>query len=214
MLRRRLLPLLATLPLAASAAPQAWHFDPVHTQIVFAVDHLGFAHALGLVTLHTSAVQFDADDWTQSTIRTEVDLTTLAMGDVKWQDTVKSWQFLRTKRWPLATFTSTAIERTGERTGVAHGTLELHGTRQPLDIVFTLNKRGRDAYSMKDTAGFSATAQLKRSAYGMDKLLSAVGDVVDLRIEAELQRGAAKAPGAAPAATESKDEEKDDGTAQ
>ncbi|HOU66627.1 MAG TPA: YceI family protein, partial [Thermomonas sp.] len=60
-------------------------------------------------------------------------------------------------------------------------------------VVF--NKAGRYALPpFRRTIGFSATATLKRSDYGMTSWQSLVGDDIDLRIEAELFRSDADAP--------------------
>jgi len=101
---------------------------------------------------------------------------------------VRSWRFLDTKRWPQARYRSRSVEQLGADRGIVHGDLELHGQRRPLDIAFRLNKLANDPYTFKRTAGFSATATLKRSDYGMDKVLSVVGDAVQLRLEATFVR--------------------------
>ena len=56
---------------------------------------------------------------------------------------------------------------------------------RPVVLETRVNRVGRHTYSMKYVAGFSATAMLKRSDFGMTRLLPAVGDVVELRLEIE-----------------------------
>ncbi len=202
------------VPALAGAAPETWHFDTMHTQIAFAVDHLGFARALGLVKVKDGEVRFDAADWSTAAVTVDIDLATLGMGDAPWEDTVRSWRFLNTRRWPLATFRGHRVERTGPADGVIHGELELHGTRQPVDLTFHMNRLGNDPYTLRRTAGFSARTTLKRSAFGMDRLLSAVGDEVELRIEVELQRGAGRRSAAPSAGRDDPRGETDDEPAQ
>ena len=115
----------------------------------------------------------------------------------------------------VARFVGSRVEKTGERNGIVHGELALHGKTRPLDLAITLNKVGNDPYTFKHTAGFSATATLRRSAFGMDKLLSAVGDEVQLDIAVEAQRGKARDnTEATPPPTTDSTNEDDDGTAQ
>ena len=83
---------------------------------------------------------------------------------------------------------------TGNR-GRACGQLTLHGVTRPLCLDVVFNKAGRYPLPpFRRTIGFSATATLKRSDYGMTSWQSLVGDDIDLRIEAELFRSDADAP--------------------
>lgn len=62
--------LLSALPLLAIAAPDSYRLDPVHTRVLFAVEHAGFSHALGTVSGSEGVLVFDPDDW--RTARLEV----------------------------------------------------------------------------------------------------------------------------------------------
>ncbi len=185
-----LLLLLATTP--ALAEPDAWRIDPVHTQILFSIDHQGFNQSLGLFKASTGSLRFDPDNWSAARLDIRVDAASVLLGDAKWEETVRSWRFLNTKRWPQARYRSRSVEQLGADHGIVRGDLELHGQSRPLDIPFRLNKLANDPYTFKRTAGFSATATLKRSDYGMDKVLSAVGDEVQLRLEAAFVRDRGK----------------------
>lgn len=212
---RLLLLSLILAPGLAAAKEETWRFDTVHTQVHFRVDHLGFSRAMGLVKVTGGRIRFDPDDWTTASVDVTADPASLVMGDAGWEDKVRSWQFLNVKRWPQARFVSRAVEKTGENSGVARGELELAGRKRPFDIAFTLNKLGNDPYTFKKTLGVSATARIVRSEFGMDKLLSAVGDVVELAIEVEAVRDRGKDEPAEPAAPQPADtnEEGNDGTA-
>lgn len=210
---------LASLPAlpAAAEGPVSWRLDTVHTQIQFSIDHQGFNRSLGLFKLREGALQFDEKDWSSARLVVSIDTASLILGDAKWEQTIRSWRFLDTDRWPLAQYRSTAVERGDGDSGVIHGELTLHGRTRPLDIAFRLNKLANDPYTFKRTAGFSATATLKRSDFGMDKVLSAVGDEVQLRLEVAAVRDRDASPDAIAPATENPappppDRNDDDGT--
>ncbi len=211
-MRLRPLPLLCLClpPLAAAPAfaqPQAWRADPVHTQVMFSIDHQGFNRSLGLFKISDGRLQFDADDWSSAQLDVSVDVASLLLGDAKWEEAVKSWRFLDAKRWPQARYRSRSVERGEDGRGTIRGELELHGRTHPLDLQFRLNKLASDPYTFKRTAGFSATATLRRSDYGIDKVMSAVGDAVELRIEAAFvrDRDAADPPATTPATKDDSD---------
>jgi len=186
---------LACAPTAAGEPPR-YAFDPVHTRVMFAIDHAGFSKAIGTISGSQGSLQFDADDWASARLDVLVPMDRLDMGDSGWSASVFAPRFLDVKRYPQARFVATdGMQRgTGNR-GRACGQLTLHGVTRPLCLDVVFNKAGRYPLPpFRRTIGFSATATLKRSDYGMTSWQSLVGDDIDLRIEAELFRSDADAP--------------------
>jgi polyisoprenoid-binding protein YceI len=177
--------LLAALATAASASASDYRFDPVHTQVLFSVSHLGFSRPQGRLHVKSGFIHFDENDWGKAKVEAEIDTTSLDMGDATWNAKLRSWEFFGADKHPSAQFVSDKVEKTGERSGVVHGRLTLLGVSRPLDLTVTFNRAGMDSYSLHYTAGFSATATLKRSDFGMKKYLPDVGDEVSIQIEAE-----------------------------
>ena len=185
-------PLLTMLALAApvlsgtaAAAPETYRFDPVHTQVWFSASNQGFSHPLGRLRIKDGWFAFDAQDWSASRVDVTIDLASADLGDGKWNDTVKSGQFLDVERWPTARYVSRTVEKTVQDSGVIHGDLYFRGQTRPLDVAFTLNRIGNDPYLFKRKAGFSATAALQRSTFGMKRYAEVVGEDVVLRMEIE-----------------------------
>lgn len=162
-----------------------YRFDPIHSQIVFFVGHLGFSQAIGRVRLGPGHFSFDDGDWSRSTVDVAVDLDSLDMGDAKWTDAAKAGQLLDVARYPQARFTSRSVERGKGSNGVIHGNLSLHGKTMPIDLAITFNKAGRDPYAFTDKVGFSARVTLQRGAFGIERYQGVVGEDVELRIEVE-----------------------------
>lgn len=169
----------------ASASPETYRFDPVHTQILFSTDHQKFSHPLGRLRVKGGWFQFDPKDWSASHVDVIVDLASADMGDAKWSETVKSGQFLDAERWPAARFVSKRVEQIDDSHGIIHGTLNFRGVAKPVDVAFTLNRIANDPYAFKQKAGFSATAVLDRFDFGMNRFKEVVGGPVDLRFEIE-----------------------------
>ena len=194
-LRHRIAALAAfaiALPFAgAAAAGEAVHYslDPVHTRVMFAIDHAGFSKAIGTVSGSEGVLHFDADDWARTTLDVQVPMQRLDMGDANWAASILAPRFLDVQRYPHARFVSRTVARHGDNRGTACGELTLHGVTRPLCMELTLNRIARHPLPpFRRTAGFSANARLKRSDYGITAWPSLVGDEVELRIEAELVR--------------------------
>ncbi|MET0226760.1 MAG: YceI family protein [Dokdonella sp.] len=176
---------LLAAPGLASAASETYRFDPVHTQVWFSADHQHFSHPLGRLRVKEGWFQFDAKDWSASHVDVTIDLAGTDMGDEKWSAMVKSGQFLDVERWPTARYISGSVEKKTDGTGVIHGDLYFRGEKKPVDVAFTLNRIATDPYLFKQKAGFSATATLQRSVFGMKRYAEVVGENIALRFEIE-----------------------------
>lgn len=187
--------LLVGLPGIASAVePQAYTLDPVHTRVMFAIDHAGYSKALGTVSGSTGTLLFDPADWSGARLDVRVPLTRLDLGDPKWNAATLANNLLDGDDHPEARFVSNTVHPCDENRAKVCGELTLHGVTRPLCLDVTLNALKRYPLPpFRRTAGFSATATLSRSEFGIDAWPSVIGDRVELRIEAEAVRASRSA---------------------
>jgi polyisoprenoid-binding protein YceI len=68
------------------------------------------------------------------------------------------------------------------------GNLTLHGVTAPVDLAVEFNGAGDNILTGRYTLGFSATAHIKRSRFGVDYLIPAIGDDVAIEVFAEFQK--------------------------
>lgn len=196
---------LAALAAAPARAADVYRFDPVHSQIWFTADHQHFSHPQGRLRIKDGWFELDEKNWAAARVVVEIDTASADLGDPKWNATVQGGSFLDAERFPVARYVSRSVEKTGEREGVIHGDLTLRGRTRPVDVEFTLNRIGNDPYLFKQKAGFSATAVLHRSDFGMQRYAEVVGEDIALRFEIEGIRDGATAK-------ESKEAKPDAGT--
>lgn len=190
--RMRLLVAIAALAACGAAGagePPRYEIDPVHTRVMFAIDHAGFSKAIGTVSGSQGSLRFDADDWSTARLDVVVPMQRIDMGDSNWAAAVFAPRFLDVARYPQARFVADRVVRREGNHGTACGALTLHGVTRPFCMDLVLNRIARYPLPpFRRTAGFSAKATLKRSDFGMTSWRSLVGDDVELRIEAELVR--------------------------
>ena len=183
--------IFVTVALAAAPAAHATDYviDTVHTQVYACASHLDFSTPCARFRVKSGFFHFDDAHWNDAKLDVVIDTASADLGDAKWNDTVRSWQFLDAGKYPDARFVSKSVEQTGPKSAIVRGELALRGKTHPLDLHVTFHRAGPDPYDFRYTAGFSATATLKRSDFGMTKYLPDIGDTVLIRIEAEGLRG-------------------------
>ena len=184
---------LAGIGVARAEAP-AYAIDPVHTRILVAVDHAGFSSALGTISGSTGTVHFTPGDWTDARVEVQIPLQRLDFGDEAWNRATLARNLLDAEDHPVASFRSTRVEPLDERRAIVHGLLELRGVAREVALEVQLNGARRHPMPpFRRTVGFSATATLARSDFGITAWRSMIGDTVQLRIEAEATRTRAAA---------------------
>ncbi len=177
---------LAALAPAAFARMLSYRIDPVHTQVLFSVDHDGYSQPVGRMKVKAGWLQFDADDWSTAKVVVDVDTASVDLGDRAWNEAVTDKRFLDAKQYPLAHFESIAVDRGDAQHGTLHGKLTLRGVTREIAIPFTLNRVGATMFAgMQTLAGFSAQGSLDRTQFGMTAFPRAVGTQVTLRLEVE-----------------------------
>lgn len=189
---RHLLPFgLMALAVAggAHAAPAAYRIDPVHSTVVFNVDHNGFSRSFGRLRISEGSLVFDPDNWAASSVNAVVDLSSVDMGDAAWDKAVRGGALLDSDRERSARFASDTVEKRSDDEGVLHGKLTLRGVTLPLDIPFRVNRVGKTIYGLHTIAGFSANLVLDRTKFGMTSNTGSVGTQVSVWLEIEAIRG-------------------------
>ena len=176
----------------AHAQPARYEIDPEHFSVGFLVDHIGYAKVLGLFQKAGGSFTFDEKAGTLSDVRIAIDSASVFTGHRKRDDHLRGTDFLNAVEFPQIAFKGASAKRSGERTFVVEGQLEMLGKTQPVTVNFTWNKSaqyelpGVKAYVM----GASGRGSFKRSAFGMSYAVANgwVGDTVELILEFEARR--------------------------
>lgn len=184
-------PPVADAPVAAQAVQAApavrsgnYALDRSHAKIVWGISHFGFSTYHGEFTDFDAKLTLDGANPERSRLSVTVATASVDTHDEKLDAHLKNADFFDVAKHPTATFTSTAVRRTGPTTAEVTGNFTLLGQTRPLTLAVTFNKAGENMGQVY-TAGFSATGTVKRSDYGMTYALPGLGDEVDLTISGE-----------------------------
>lgn len=173
---------------AAAAEPTVYRYDPVHTQVMFVADHLGFSRPVGRFVRVEGSLAFDPGDWSSARCEATIAVDSLVLGDEAWEKKVLSDAFLDARRHPTMRFVCERLERIDAKRGRLHGALTLRGVTRPVELDVRVNRIGRHTFSLAYVAGFSATGTIRRSDFGITRMLPAVGDEIGIRLEVEAIR--------------------------
>lgn len=175
----------------SASAADVYRLDPGHTDIVFRVSHFGFSDTIGRFNEAEGTITMDDADIGSSSIELSIDAASIDTNHAERDAHLRSPDFFNVEEYPTITFESTAIEPTGDDTAEVTGDLTMHGVTRPVTFDVTLNKVAAHPVPSYDgvmTAGFSARGSLKRSDFGIDTFVPAVGDEVEIILEIEALR--------------------------
>lgn len=173
---------------AAAAEPRDYAIDPVHTRIVFFVDHAGFSQAIGTFSGISGGLRYDAGDPTASRIQARIPIASLDLGNPDWNQAILGGRFFKAKRYPQARFVSTAV-RVGEDGRLeVEGELKLRGVKREIVLAATVNAAHAHPMTFKPTLGASAQTELARTDFRLGAYPGVIGARVQVRIELEAIR--------------------------
>lgn len=173
----------------ALAAAHTYKVDPGHTFENFTINHLGFSTLFGQMARTTGTVVMDRGG-AGSRVDVAISPASVYTGNAARDKHLRDMAgFFDISRYPSIRFHSTRVRFEGRDRAMVNGELSMHGVTRSVMLQVSRISCGKNPI-VKDeyTCGFNATTSLKRSAYGMDAFLPAVGDEVHIMIELEADR--------------------------
>lgn len=172
----------------ASAAAEKYVLDASHSQVVFSYNHLGFSTTYGMFSGFEGEIMFDQEDPSASTVSVSMPATSMFTGWEKRDGHFMSDDFFGAVEGDMITFTSTAIEVTGDGTAAITGDLTMNDITKSVVLDAKLNQTGDHPQAGKPWAGFDATTSVLRSDFGLGAFAPFVSDEVEIVISIEAMK--------------------------
>jgi polyisoprenoid-binding protein YceI len=164
-----------------------WSLDPAHSQIQFAVKHMGISTVRG--TLQQFSGTIEDDNGTVKSVTVDIDMASLSTGNEQRDGHLKSADFFDVENHPKASFTLTSFTRTGDE-ATATGELTIRGLTKPVTLTGEIGGPAKDPWGNQKVSAELET-KISRKEWGLvwNVALEAggvlVSDDVKLRIDVQ-----------------------------
>ncbi|MDA3624807.1 YceI family protein [Saccharopolyspora oryzae] len=168
------------LPLVAGR----WAIDPLHSSVGFAIRHLGVSKVRGRFSAFDAELVV-GEGLEDSSISANVEIGSIDTGNADRDAHVLAADLLDVEKRPTMTFRSTRISGEGED-WTLDGELTIGSVTRP--VGFAVEFGGvQDVFDGSRHAGFDATAQIRRSDFGIDfgPAEALLGDVIKIQLDVQ-----------------------------
>jgi polyisoprenoid-binding protein YceI len=166
-----------------------WHIDPHHSLAEFSARHMMLSKVRGRFTGVSGTIVDAADDPKYSSVKADIDVTTLITGDPQRDEHLRSPDFFDVDNHPKIAFESRRVSGSREHFTVT-GDLTIRGQTREVTLDVTFNGVGTNPLGLA-VAGFTAETHINRKDFGLNwnMALEAGGFLVgdDIRIDIELE---------------------------
>jgi polyisoprenoid-binding protein YceI len=170
---------------SAAAAEDIYAIEPVHSQPMFAVQHMGFSIQRGTFGRATGKVTLDRSAH-KGTIDVAIDTTSIKTIDPRLDTEMKGEDFFNVAKYPTMTFRSSNLTFDGDRLVGAEGALTMIGVTRPVALKVANFVCGDHPLNRKAMCGAEVTATIRRSEWGMNYgTPRSIGDEVRITIPIE-----------------------------
>lgn len=164
-----------------------WAIDLTHSQITFAVKHLGISTVRGTFGAFSGTIE--EQDGVVSGAEISIDVATLNTGAAQRDDHLRSADFFDVANHPTATFRLLSTERTGNELA-ATGELTIRGITKPVTLTGEIGGPAKDPWGNTKVSATLST-KLPRKDWGLtwNATLETGGLLVseDVKLDIELQ---------------------------
>ena len=179
---RLLVALLATV--SGLAFADTYTIDPGHTYPSFEADHMGVSLWRGKFTKTSGTVTLDQAAKTGS-LDIALDPASIDFGHAKMNEHARGPDMFNVEKYPTITYKAKSFKFDGDKPVAVNGELTMLGVTKP--VVLTINKFKCIMHPMlkKEVCGGDASAEFKRTDFGLSYATPRFAPDVKLQIQVE-----------------------------
>lgn len=169
---------------ATSAFAQTYNIEPNHTYPSFEADHLGISVWRGKFTKTAGTITLDRAA-RNGALDITIDANSLDFGHAKMNEHAKAKDMFNVEQFPTITYKGKSIKFDGDKPVAVEGDLTLLGVTKP--VTLTINKFKCIEHPMlkREVCGADASAEFKRTDFGLNYGTPRFASEVKLAIQVE-----------------------------
>ncbi len=154
--------------------------DGVHSSVTFKISHLGLSWIHGRFNDFSGSFVLDPEDAAKCSFSLVIKPESVDTNNQKRDEHLRAPDYFNVKQFPVFAFKSTAVKAIKDRYEVT-GNLTLHGVTKPVSFTLVGGKKAEFPKGVQ-RVGYTTELTIKRSEFGVDKDINAIGDDVHIAI--------------------------------
>lgn len=167
-----------------------YKLDPMHAEVHFKVKHLMITNVTGSFQKFDATMESEAADFSDAVINFTADVNSISTNMEQRDEHLKSDDFFSAAKFPVLSFTSTGITKTGDDAFTLTGDLTIRDVTNPVNLNVTYGGTMTDFYG-QTKVGFELNGKISRKDFGLtwNGVTEAGGIVVsdEVRLAMEIQ---------------------------
>jgi polyisoprenoid-binding protein YceI len=167
-----------------------YKLDPMHAEVHFKVKHLMITNVTGSFQKFDATMESEAADFSDAVISFTADVNSISTNMEQRDEHLKSDDFFSAAKFPVLSFTSTGITKTGDDAFTLTGNLTIRDVTNPVSLNVTYGGTMTDFYG-QTKVGFELNGKISRKDFGLtwNGVTEAGGIVVsdEVRLAMEIQ---------------------------
>jgi polyisoprenoid-binding protein YceI len=175
---------------SSMAQTKKYNWDPVHSNVNYAVDYLKFSESSGRFTKSNGSLQYSKPDFSDAQTSIEIDANSVNSDNADRDGHLKSPDFFDAAKHPTIKFESSSFKKTKDNSYKVNGKLTMKGVTKDIVADATYLGENKDAYGQTHNM-WKVAFNVNRQDYGVsfnknNELGDAVvGDVVKMTINGQ-----------------------------
>jgi polyisoprenoid-binding protein YceI len=172
---------------AANVPAGSYEADPAHAAVYARINHFGFSSTVVRFPKPSARFTYDPAHAEASVLNVTLDTAALSTDWDARDAELKGAGFFNVAKYPTVQFTSSSLTKVDASHAKVNGQLTLLGVTKSVQLDVTLLGTGTGMMGDR-RVGFEAHTSINRSDFGMKSFLPAIGDKVDITIDAEFSK--------------------------
>jgi len=169
---------------APAMAADTFRTDPTHSTVVFRVKHLNISYCYGRFNKVAGTFRLDEANPTDSLVDIQVTASSIDTDNAERDKHLRNADFFDVERFKTIRFQSKKTTRKPKGPFVVEGELTLHGVTRPITVEIEPTGAGKGMLG-EARAGLETVFNIRRTDFGMNKMVGPVADEVRLMVSLE-----------------------------